>query len=272
MNYDLIITSSYNMNKNASLLLTLRSILAQTFLPKSIIVSENNNFLKTKKLIKEEFGNFITVVNATKKFKNISYCRNTGFYNTSEQSIVFMDDDVIINNCNTLEHVIKSLKYYDFTCGAIRLWSQFNWQDFIKENYHINHIVNILNSNSINTMSIDRINGEFTINDRSFIGHFGAIKRNVFKDIGGFDEQYEGWGYQDTDLMMRLCYKNYKYYLMSQDNISIIHLSHVANKYDDKQKNKELYDLKLKNLNLLFNLNNFFAYYTNNNYDLFTPQ
>jgi len=62
-------------------------------------------------------------------------------------------------------------------------------------------------------------------------------KKSIIKDIGGYDESYEGWGFQDLDLMKRFPKKTLHGYTK---NIAF-HLYHPSASRKKYNKNKELF-------------------------------
>ena len=164
------------------------------------------------------------------------------------------------------------LKKFDFCCGAKRLWTPMNWGDLIKEIYPIEHIRRILRAISFCPYSVNR-SSDHNIRayyNFSYIGNFGAIKRSIFDLVGGFDESFIGWGSQDTDLMMRLCYKEFSHHILADDGIKVYHLSHPVNKETYKQQNRNLLKLKMQNLGIDFNSGNFFGDFlpSSNDFDI----
>lgn len=268
---DIVICTANNIrNKNGSIYFSIRSILAQTFTPVQIFVSINAEYRSTKKFIQQSFGKLVTVVDSTAKPHNISFTRNNAARLGSSDYILFMDDDVVIGKNNFVELVVQKLKTEQFCCGAKRFWAHPGWHNYLDKGDTINHTRSILAHKSFLPKSIDRLSGKLAYHDFSFIGHFGAIRRNVFNEIGGYDEKYHGWSYQDTDLMMRLCYMGYNFELLSNDGIFVYHLSHEVDKSKTFKENKSKYLLKQKKLGIKFHLNHFFGVFNDDSYSLIT--
>ena len=108
-------------------------------------------------------------------------------------------------------------------------------------------------------LSIDRYTGNLKISEYTYIGNLGAIRRDVFEKIGCFDETYEGWQYQDTDLMMRLCYRKFNYEVLSYSSLFCFHLAHPADKSLYQLANREKYLKKQAEMGIQFCLSNFFG-------------
>ena len=257
---DIIIPTAKHIEKShSSIYYTIRSILTQSLQPKNIIVVENDYNTGVCDFLHYHFGTLVRVIPNDGQRNNISYARNKGAAYSSSETLLFMDDDVVIGNNNFLKQIQEKMFHEDFYCGAYRYWSEANWHKYINKDCPLNHILRILKAKSFKPTSIERNSGNRNFHDFSFIGNFGAIKRAVFQEIGGFDEQYEGWTYQDTDLMMRLCEKEYSYQLMAYDDIYVYHLSHPADKSQYISKNRELFYEKQKQMNVKFHLSHFFG-------------
>ena len=261
MDIDIIIpTAKKIVELNNPIYYTIRSILAQDIQPKKIVVVENKTNIGVSKFMKYHFGDMITVVQNEKQLQsNISAARNKGVEYCNSDILLFMDDDVVIGKKGTLSTVTKHMDYIDFYCGAQRYWSNLDWTEYIKSEYHLNHILMILRERSFLPRSIDRNSGKRSFHDYSFIGHFGAIAKNTFYEIGGFDENYKMWTYQDTDLMMRLCEKGYIYQIMAHDDIFVYHLSHKVDKSKSQNINRKLFYDKQSQMGIKFCMSHFFG-------------
>jgi GT2 family glycosyltransferase len=268
MDIDVVITNSSKERKSNSLYYTIRSVLAQSIQPHRIIISENNNCDEISSSVRDNFGDLIIIADATNKKRNISHARNIGALMGSSDIIIFIDNDLVIGKDDIFEKIIAKMKTNDFYCGAKRFWTSINWNNYLSPDFPINHIRNILKYKSFEPISINRETGRKEFKNYSYIGHFGAIRRKVFQDVGGFDEQYYGWTCQDTDLMMRLCLKKYSYDLMYNDNIEVFHLSHEANKLIDSKRNSKMFSIKKQQLGIQFNVGHFFGIFDNDSFDI----
>lgn len=260
MSISIIIPTSKNVEtSHSSIYYTIRSILAQNTQPESIVVVENCRNTGVIDFLHYHFGKLVKVIPNDGRENNISYARNKGVTYSQGEILLFIDDDVIIGNNDFLRQIESKMCYEDFSCGAYRYWSEISWYKYISKDYSINHIHRILKARSFKPISIERNSGNRNFQDFSFIGNFGAIKKSVFCKIGGFDEQYKGWTYQDTDLMMRLCEKEFSYQLMMYDNIYVYHLSHPVDKSHFISNNRELFNNKQRLMKVEFHLDHFFG-------------
>lgn len=267
MQIDVVIpTCSTIETKHFSLYYTIRSILSQSLQPKSISVVENETFESTKEKIEKEFGHLVSVIDGTAKPRNISYARNLGAKSGNGELIVFIDDDVVIGRNYFFETVHSIMERADFTCGAHRYWTRTDWNEYLDKSYSISHIQRILKYKTYLPRSVERLTGNPSFHEYSFIGHFGAINRSVFDKINGFDEDFKEWSYQDTDLMMRLCGDNFQYELLSSDDVFVYHLSHGVDKSTFQEINKNKFIAKQKQLGIKFRLNHFFGIFDDDSY------
>lgn len=257
---DIIIPTSKSIeDSHFSICYTIRSILAQSYQARNIIVVENMPNTGVSTILKSCFGSLVQVVNGLNKTTNISYARNIGVKNGNSDIILFIDDDVVIGSNNYFARIVEMMKRNDFCCGARRFWTTTEWHKYLSLDYQMNHNLQILKAKSFLPQSIERTTGNRNCSEFTYIGNFGAIRREVFNEIGGFDELYEGWLYQDTDIMMRLCFNNYTYEIMSYTDMFCYHLGHPADKQLYRKINKEKYMKKQAELKIKFSNNNFFG-------------
>lgn len=258
----IIIPTIKDLSKSkGSIIYTLRSIMDQSVLADKIIVVLQEDNTKTIDELTRIFEKQIQLVTYPSNIYNISYARNLGASNAKTNNLVFMDDDVVLGEYNIIEKVNTILNHFDFCCGATRLWTPLDWGDFLNDLYPVEHIRRILQSVSFCPCSVNRSseNNIRAYHNYSYIGNFGAIRRNIFESVRGFDENYIGWVAEDTDLMMRLCYAKYSYHILANDGIKVYHLSHSVNKDANKERNRKILKSKMDALDIQFNSGNFFG-------------
>lgn len=273
MSIDVVIPTGKNVSDtHNSICYTLRSILSQDIQPDNIFVVENISDTGVLDVVKSKFGGLVQVIDGTKKTPNISYARNIGVSHCQGDIIIFMDDDVILGQNDYFARIIKIMNDNDFCCGARRYWTTTKWHKQLSLDYPMNHNLQILKATSFLPQSIERTTGNRNCSGYSYIGNLGAIRRDVFKFVEGFDEEYEGWLYQDTDLMMRLCYHKFKYMVLAYTDMFCFHLSHPADKQAYRKINKKKYEDKQKKLHIKFNNKNFFGQFEDNDFAVITPR
>lgn len=75
--------------------------------------------------------------------------------------------------------------------------------------------------------------------------HHGSVftSKDLLLDVGGYHKGYYNWGYEDVDLKWKLSEVGEEYDLFLNTNISLIHLDHSRDYFDEEtgQKNKNLF-------------------------------
>lgn len=121
-----IIIPTYNREKD--LKDTLRGILKQTKMPKEIIVVDDSDNDRTKELIKGIRNDFLSkrvilIYVRNKRGKSSAIARNLGAELSTGEIILFLDDDVVLDN-KYIEEILKTYKKYPNAIGV---------QGFVKE-------------------------------------------------------------------------------------------------------------------------------------------
>lgn len=267
----IIIPSRNNMiEKCSSLFYTVRSVIAQTRVTTEIIIVDDNGTDLTMRRLAEAFPQVI-VVHSTGGVNNLGKLRNLGASSASAESLLFLDDDTVLPDREMLQRTCRVLETADFCCGASRLWTSIYWYRHVVGEQSISSAIRTLLSLSIEPRGINRENGFRDLNEFTFLGNYGAIRADLFSQIGGYDEAFPGWGFEDTDLMMRLCLREATYEILAERGEKVIHLNHVASLRDDYLRNmKRFNDLELER-GLYFHVNHFFNVYEADGHALFTP-
>jgi len=182
------------------------------------IVIDNGSDNNTKKYLKslKELPNIRILTND----KNLGYAKanNQGAKIAKGNILLFLNSDVRVGH-NFLQDILSAFtadKKLDATgaCGGI------------------------LDSN-LNCLGETRNNG-----DRwdYLVGWCLAVRKDVFEEIGGFDERY-GYGYcEDTDLSYRLKHDGYKINILE-----VLKIHHFSNKTVFRQKDFDPYVLTMQN-------------------------
>jgi GT2 family glycosyltransferase len=258
MNYSACIATNGQANKRASLRLTIRALRAQSLPPTSIIVTINAEH--DPKLLQEILlqSPGIEAHFANSKLKNVSFARNEAARRTSSEFLVFLDDDTILGGINTVADILRHSNGFDFSCGAKRFWAPQNWGAIVIESNPISYNMRLLKHIAIEPVNLNRKNGYQKLSNYSFIGNFGVVRRDLFEAIGGFDEEFSGWGYEDADLMQKLLHNEARFFLMETVNSYCIHLSHYVDKAN-VEDNIMIYQKKILERGKHFKLNHYFG-------------
>lgn len=254
--------SSY-LNKKRSIELVAKCLTKQRSIPYEVFFLATNSQDGTLKFLKDfTDGRKNYHLIETPKILTRSAARNYGASFAGGQWLLFMDDDCLILDELLLSRLYDSLEGSDWAVGARRKWFQLGWKFDELNNLLDAGNLGAIDEQAIVPTGIKRGTGRRDLHEFSFIGHFGFVKNEVFKKLGGYDEEYRGWGYEDTEFMMRL-YMESSAYLNLFDLADVFHLTHPISKADkaNRSNNIELYQAKEADLSISFYVNRIFGVY-----------
>ena len=160
-NFDVVIPTGKNIKQSDfSICYTIRSILAQDIQPRKIIIVINALNTGVEEVVNQQFGQLVTLVSGTECIHNISYARNLGAKNCNSETIIFMDDDVVLGYHDHFSRIQYIMEYNDFCCGAKRYWTTVNWAHYLSMDYPMNHNLLLLKSKSY--LPLSAMAGVFT--------------------------------------------------------------------------------------------------------------
>lgn len=115
-----IIITTYKRRKD--LQECLKSILFQTYLPREILIVDNGSDEKTERLIKENLGelerkNVLLKYLKNDKENSLTVAKNIGVKNTTGDIVLFLDDDVILDE-DYLREILKVYEKYPDVVGV----------------------------------------------------------------------------------------------------------------------------------------------------------
>lgn len=191
--------------------------------------------------------------------------RNRAAAKASGNYLIFIDGDCIVPNFFISRHKQLAEKKYYVTGNRILLthsftteiltkdlpvyqWNFFQWL-LVRLQGKCNRILPLLRltkfplySDIIKLFSKQKWEGAKTCNL--------ALWRDDFLAINGFDERYQGWGYEDSDLVIRLM----RYGIQrknSRFSIPVLHLWHAENDRSQESANGSLLETTLKNTDMV---------------------
>ncbi len=202
-----LIISTYNWPE--ALNLCLKSALVQKTLPDEIIVADDGSDERTQKLI--GYFSEISPVRIKHVWQEdngfrLARIRNRAIQVSESDYLIFIDGDIILHPKFIRDH-IRNRKPCVFLSGSRALLSgketsqrlcseniSFKWLDYSAKN-KINGIRNLF------------LSPLFTKEDAGIYNVRGcnmSFWKHDLIDVNGFDEQYEGWGREDSDIVFRL--------------------------------------------------------------------
>ncbi len=207
VSYDVVIPTHANGEaKGRSLELVLSALAKARTHPDSIIVVNNGEASHYHRRWLSEICTAYgaTIVELEKPSR--ARARNVGAARSSAQYLLFCDDDIIAGPV-AVQLALDRASSQHFCCGARR-----RFVPMTAPRERVSRMVDTQDWDALDRLSNDtRVpesgwRSEFTglQYHSSYIGCFGLVPRATFEAVGGFDERFEGWGLEDTEIMRRL--------------------------------------------------------------------
>ncbi|MBV9217501.1 MAG: glycosyltransferase [Acidobacteria bacterium] len=236
-----LIISTYN---SADVLkVVLSSVLAQSEMPNEVIVADDGSTDRTKEVVTEfAKASPVPVIHRWQENSGFrsSRLKNLGISAAAGEYLILLDGDMLIHPDFVRDHKRWALRG-QFLQGS-RVWLREHDVDAIvakgeKKLPGLSKVGNPLNS--IRSPLLARI----------FSTRVGGLKgtkscnlsffRNDCYGINGFDENFEGWGREDTDFAVRLMNSGIKRRNLRFAGVAY-HLSHPVRSRDRLSQNEEL--------------------------------
>jgi glycosyltransferase involved in cell wall biosynthesis len=224
----IVLTCDSYTHKYACIEPTLLALTQQKEVSKEIIVVNNG----CEPADQEKLENFICslddISTISSQQTSIAKARNLGSEQSTGDILLFVDDDTIVLDELALSKISQYADKFQYGFGADRWWTlPDNWFDRhrekIKQGILINDYSDLIENLIIpNPLTRHLIDAKNLI--KSFIGNFGYVNKEAFKEVGGFPTQIEGYGFEDTALSF-LCYLNYGEPALL-DTIQVAHVHH----------------------------------------------
>jgi predicted glycosyltransferase involved in capsule biosynthesis len=165
-------------------------------------------------------------------------CRgyNIGLNSCKTDIVCFLDADCIVSKDN-IEKAITTLEDED------GLYIGYNGKA-IYFNYSVKHkISNVTESLydflesfvDVSNMQTGYINEYYHVANTKAVGGVLFGKRQTFINIGGFNPNFKGWGYEDNEIIVRARKLKIPIYIINTDKPFLFHLPHI----NEAAKNKE---------------------------------
>jgi len=246
-----IIVTTYN--KPQELFITLESILIQSNRPDEVIIADDGSDEKTIKYIEKFLKNYpIRIIHSWHKDRGFraAEARNLAISKSRYQYIILVDGDVILHKHFVRDHInhARMGQFIQGTRVYLDAWlsSKILQGGPRKINFFSKHISS--RKNIINSMFLSKFFSVLSHDSRGTKTCNMSFYRKDFLKVNGFNNNFVGWGREDTDLVIR--FNNIKLkrlYLRFQANQ--LHLWHHENSRITLEANDKL--LNLTNINNL---------------------
>lgn len=241
-----LLITTYNWPE--ALELVLMSVENQTIMPDEIIIADDGSTKETKDLIRH-WQNKLTTVVIHSWQEDIGFraaaSRNNAIVKSSGDYIIMIDGDLILHT-NFIKDHINHCKSNQFVIGTRVLLSESYSNQLLLEkkvNFTVNSNQIIANyKNTINNSFLSKLISYKTTSYKQVRSCNMACFKNDLIKVNGFNEDFIGWGREDTELVVRLLNakiirENLKF------NANALHIFHPEN----SKKMLPLNDLILEN-------------------------
>jgi len=209
-----LIISTYNWPE--ALHLVLRSVLIQTILPTEVIIADDGSRDDTRKLIEDFQQEFpvplIHVWHEDKGFR-LAEIRNKAIQRASCEYIIQIDGDVILSKRFISDHIHFAQKNCFITGSRVLLDEKMTEEALKNEIYHFSCLTPRLR-NRPNAIRFPLFNSFIQLQNQLLKKLYHGIRgcnmsfwRQDLIDINGYDENFVGWGREDSDIVIRLVKK-----------------------------------------------------------------
>jgi glycosyltransferase involved in cell wall biosynthesis len=248
MKITLIITT-YNWPESLSLVI--KSIRRQTVHPDEIIVADDGSKDETKDLITYINDNFeMNIIHSWQNDNGFraARSRNKAIFKASGDYIILIDGDVILHPNFIKDHIDKAEKGF-FVQGSRALISEDETKKVIKTTEINFSVFSSKMKNRKNAIYSNFLSLLFSTKKNHLRGikscNMAFYKKDCVK-INGFNNDFEGWGREDTEFVVRLINAGIKRKTI-RFNMIQFHLWHKENLRISLKKNNAILDDAINN-------------------------
>jgi glycosyltransferase involved in cell wall biosynthesis len=203
-----LIVTTYN--RPTALKKTLESILEQTVPPEEIIIADDGSTDTTRIFIKEFSKTcFIPIHHIWQSDKGFraARSRNKAIVKAQYEYLIFIDGDMILHK-KFIENHLSEAKQGIFIQGSRVLLSPDQTEKILKSDTKNFNLLFSESKNKLNSLYCNILSKLFwSLSSNSHNGirscNFSLYKQEIIK-VNGFNEDFVGWGREDSELVERL--------------------------------------------------------------------
>jgi glycosyltransferase involved in cell wall biosynthesis len=218
-----VVLTAYN--RSALLAASLAALSAQTLKDfEVIVVDDGNDDGETFRAVREAGARYIpTGRGEFEGWRNPAIACNVGFQEARGDVIVYQCGDIRFTNPQNLENLVFPV-FQQTTSGA-RVVTMSPCKRLKQDG------------------SFDRWHLHATHARQPLLGTGSAFEASLVRELGGFDERFTGWGYEDFDLMWRMERSGAKLMILSEEFVLTEHPWHEpAPRSRDLKESSELFE------------------------------
>jgi glycosyltransferase involved in cell wall biosynthesis len=246
MRISLIVTT---YNRPNALLLVLKSIELQTMIPHEVLVADDGSDYKTHELVAN--FNLQTKLNIVHCFQKdngfrAARSRNKAISKATGQYIILIDGDMVLHPDFIQDHLKNSCPGF-FIQGSRVLMNKKLTEIVLKEQILKFHLFSQGISNRLNTIHSNFLSQIFSI-QKNYLRGIKTCNMSFFKEdcisVNGFNNNFEGWGREDSEFIVRLMNKGVRRKTLKFLAIQF-HLWHNEDNQKSLDKNNSLLKLSI---------------------------
>jgi len=238
-----LIVTTYNWTQ--ALNQVLLSVKRQTLMPDEIIIADDGSKKETKELVeafirKNPQINFIHSWQEDKGFR-LTNSRNKAIAMSKSKYIIIVDGDIILNKNFIKDHIRFSKQGYFIQGTRVLLGQNITNYIFRTSKFLISFFSKDIKNrkNLINSTILSKFFSRQTKSLRGIRGcNISFFKKDCI-DVNGFNEDFEGWGREDSEFVVRLFNKGIKRKNL-KFKANALHLYHEENSRKMLTKNDEI--------------------------------
>jgi len=238
-----LIISTYN--RPDALELVIKSALIQSVFPDEIIIADDGSSDETKYLIDKYIAiSPVPIIHCWHEdigFR-LAHIRNRAIAMSKGNYIVSIDGDVVMHKQFIKDHIDHTRQGY-FIQGSRVLLLQEKTQKYLRNGSLNLYLYSSGISNRKNTVRhffLARLfSSTSTTNSRGTRGCNMSFWKSDLLSINGFNEEYVGWGREDSDIVVRLYNKGVKRIKLKFSGL-VFHLFHPENKNTEQLNRNDI--------------------------------
>ena len=240
MKVSLIITT-YNWKE--ALEVVFQSILKQKIMPYEVIVADDGSREDTCKLIESYQKKFpIPLIHSWQEDDGfrLAMSRNRAIAKASGDYIVIIDGDILIAQDFIASHIEAAQPNFFVQGGRVLMGDELSKK--IMKNFHIPNFFTKGLRNRHNTLSYPLLSRKFSKvwnSDKSTRGCNIAFWKKDIIAINGYNEAFEGWGREDSEMVIRMLNKGVQRFYLKFAGVGF-HLYHKENTRASLDKNDDI--------------------------------
>ena len=202
-----LIISTYNWPE--SLILVLKSIENQTIFPEEVVIADDGSTVETKEIIakfqKDSDLNIIHSWQEDNGFR-VAKSRNKAIAKSCADYIILIDGDIILHPKFVQDHVNNAKVGYFMQGSRVLLSQDITEQIIISNRISFSFFSKGMKGrkNSIHSNFLSKIFSTKKNYLRGIKTCNIAFFRQDFINVNGFNNEFEGWGREDSEFVVRL--------------------------------------------------------------------